>query len=164
MLLYDLRFIIAITVSGNGQFDIALAAADRFLAAAIATVVRLFVLVIVFAVTQLFVQLCVHGFLYKPCGEFFHQRLNTSNIFDASFLNELSHQALFPFYHFKKTSVVLFYLTTEAYTIFSAVSLILQKVKSLTFECYLDLTTSPYIYPSVKQIVSMSSIILTSDY
>ena len=85
-------------------------------------VVGLLVLVVILAITQFFVQFCVHGFLYKPCGEFFHQRLNSSDIFDASFLNELSHQALFPFCHSKKPPLFLFYLTTKVYTIFSAVS------------------------------------------
>lgn len=92
MLLDDLRFIIAVAVSGNGQFNIALTANDSFLVAAITAVICLLVLVVVLAVTEFFIKFCIHGFLYQPCSEFFHQRLNTSDILDAPFLDELPHQ------------------------------------------------------------------------
>ena len=54
ILLDNLRGVFTVAVSGHEEFDVALAAADCLFVAAVSAVVSLLVLVIVFAVAELF--------------------------------------------------------------------------------------------------------------
>lgn len=138
ILFKDHRIEFSITITGNVNIDFSEACFQRLAAVTVSTIVGIFVLVIVPAVSELFIKLSVKPVFHKLRYCFLEQFLNIVHTPDIAFFEQFSDfcpscfffRASVPsFSHFlfllciKPPLWFLLYTTSEVYTIFGTVSI-----------------------------------------
>ena len=133
VLLQELRLKFSLAVSGNGHFHISKTGAQRLTAVTIPTVIRLFVLVVVLAVTKLIIQFRIQAILHEFRYCLLEEILDILHAVNVARLQEfpdlcppglLFWTAILSAAHCKTSNVVLlFYTTSEVYTNLGMVSI-----------------------------------------